>query len=80
MRLPRDISGRELVKLLARLGYAELRRESSHIRVETQLGGRHPMTVPDKNPLRPGMLRKILRDVEAHHKLKHDELLGLLFG
>jgi predicted RNA binding protein YcfA (HicA-like mRNA interferase family) len=80
MRLPRDISGRELIKLLGKLDYAEDRRESSHITIATQRNGHHSVTVPDQKQLRPGMLRRILREVARHSGLAHEELLQLLFA
>jgi predicted RNA binding protein YcfA (HicA-like mRNA interferase family) len=39
MRLPRDLSGAELVRRLQRLGYVPSRRSGSHIRLTTQLRG-----------------------------------------
>jgi len=73
------LSGQELTKALTRLGYVQTRQTSSHIRLTTQLGGEHHVTVPDHNPMRPGTLAKILSEVAKHHKLGRDELLELLF-
>jgi restriction endonuclease Mrr len=41
MRLPRDLSGRDLAKALAKQGYKTTRQTSSHIRLTTQLNGEH---------------------------------------
>jgi predicted RNA binding protein YcfA (HicA-like mRNA interferase family) len=79
MMLPRDLSAGELVLALARLGYQRTRTKGSHMRLTTQRGGQHHITVPDHNPLRVGTLAAILRDVAAHHGLSRDELLKLLF-
>lgn len=54
MKLPRDLSGRELAKSLAQLGYSVTRQTSSHIRLTTQQGGEHHVTIPDHNPLKVG--------------------------
>lgn len=35
MRLPRDLSGRELAKLLEKLGYRATRQKGSHVRLTT---------------------------------------------
>jgi predicted RNA binding protein YcfA (HicA-like mRNA interferase family) len=44
MRLPRDISGLELAKKLAELGYEISRQNGSHIRLSTQQNGEHHIT------------------------------------
>ena len=79
MRLPRDIAGRDLAGLLTRLGYAIDRQTGSHIRLTTRRGGEHHITIPDHDPLRPGTLSAVLRDVAAHAKLPREELLRMLF-
>lgn len=66
------ISGRELIKALAKLGYVQARRKGSHIRLNCP--GRNPVTVPDHDPLDRGTLREILRIV----KLSVEELMELL--
>lgn len=80
MRLPRDLTGRRLAGTLARLGYAIDRQTVSHIRLTTHRGGEHHVTIPDHDPLRPGTLNAILRDVAAHAGVTKDDLLRLLFG
>jgi predicted RNA binding protein YcfA (HicA-like mRNA interferase family) len=51
MRLPRDLSGEQLIKALARLGYQTTRQRGSHIRLTTEQNGRHDVTVPRSDPL-----------------------------
>lgn len=79
MRLPRDLSGRDLATALARLGYRQTHQSGSHIRLTTQRGGEHHVTIPDHSPLKIGTLGGILRDVAEHAGLSRDELLQLLF-
>ena len=79
MKLPRDLSGDELVKALARLGYIVDRQTGSHIRITTQCNGEHHVTIPDHDPIKIGMLNAILRDIAAHVSLSRDELLETLF-
>jgi len=38
-RLPRDVSGADLAKLLAALGYTVTRQKGSHLRLTTTQGG-----------------------------------------
>ena len=49
------------------------------IRLTTRRGGEHHITIPDHDPLRPGTLSAILRDVAAHARLAREDLLRLLF-
>ncbi len=60
-RLP-ILSGREIVKALARVGYVEVRQRGSHIRLRCP--GKASVTVPDHKSVGSGLLRKILRDAE----------------
>lgn len=66
MRLPRDLIGAELVRRLARLGYAVTRPTGSHMRLTYGTGGEHHVTVPNHDPLRIGTLAAILDAVAAH--------------
>ena len=80
MRLPRNLSGADLVKALDRLGYQPTRQRGSHVRLTTEQNGRHDVTVPQHDPLRVGTLAAILRDVAAHFEISRDELVNRLFG
>ncbi len=60
-RLP-ILSGRAIIKALAKIGYVEVRQRGSHIRLRCP--GKASITVPDHRPVGPGLLRKILRDAE----------------
>jgi predicted RNA binding protein YcfA (HicA-like mRNA interferase family) len=79
-RLPRDLSGDELVQALRVLGYQVTRQSGSHLRLTTQAGGEHHLTIPRHKPLRIGTLAAILADVAAHAGLTREELLTRLFG
>ena len=78
MKLPRDLSGPELVKALRALGYERVRQDGSHIRLTTQQGGQHHVTVPNHSPVKLGTLTGILKAVAAHHKLAVEELVRKL--
>ncbi|MHC4136872.1 MAG: type II toxin-antitoxin system HicA family toxin [Planctomycetota bacterium] len=80
MKLPRDVSGRQLAAALTRLGYEITRQTGSHIRVTTQQGGDHHITIPDHDPLKVGTLSAILRDVASHSGLARDSLIRTLFS
>jgi len=80
MRLPRDVSGADLVKRLGRLGYRVTRQTGSHIRLTCDLPESHHVTVPNHNPLRVGTLAAIIAEVAVHQRLERDELIRKLFG
>jgi predicted RNA binding protein YcfA (HicA-like mRNA interferase family) len=78
MKLPRDLTGVQLVKNLEVLGYRTTRQAGSHIRVTTLQNGEHHLTIPAHNPLKTGTLSTILNDVAQHFNLTRDELLNHL--
>lgn len=80
MRVPRDLSGPELIRRLGRLGYAVTRQSGSHVRLTTTENGEHHVTVPNHDPLRLGTLSSILVAVAAHCGVDRDELLKRLMA
>ena len=80
MKMPRDISGDQLAKLLATFGYGLTRQAGSHMRLTTQMHGEHHITIPRHSPLKVGTLAGILTDVAAHAKMTRQELLDALFN
>jgi len=80
MRLPRDIGGAELAKLLGQYGYQVTRQTGSHLRLTTQSGGEHHITIPAHSPLRVGTLNAILLEVAQHLKREKSELIQELWG
>lgn len=80
MRLPRDLSGRELAQKLQSLGYEVTRQTSSHIRMTTPEHGEHHITIPDHRALRVGTLSGILAEIAQHFEMTRDERMEQLFG
>jgi len=79
MKLPRAITGKELIASLSDLGYTVTRQSGSHIRLTTEVNGTHHITVPDHRPLKVGTLSSILSDVAQHHGMERDQLIAQLF-
>ena len=80
MKLPRDLSGHELAKLLRRYGYAVVRQSGSHIQLKTNLlGTDHLVTVPAHRFLKLGTLNSILSRVASYLKTDRSELIMELF-
>ncbi|NLU50591.1 MAG: type II toxin-antitoxin system HicA family toxin [Syntrophomonadaceae bacterium] len=64
MRIPRDISGKELTALLTRFGYQVTRQTGSHIRITSeQEPQQHHVTIPNHSALRVGTISAVLADV-----------------
>jgi predicted RNA binding protein YcfA (HicA-like mRNA interferase family) len=80
MRMPRDVTGTELATLLGRFGYGITRQTGSHIRLTTQVGGEHHVTIPAHKPLRIGTLNTILKEVAEHLNLSRVQLIESLWG
>ena len=78
MKLPRDVSGPELVKALRALGYVVDRQKGSHVRVTTQRNGEHHEAIPSHHPIKTGTLSGILKSIAVHHGLTVEELIRLL--
>ena len=75
-KIPRNVSGSDLVAALKVLGYQTVRQAGSHLRFTTQLNGIHHVTVPAHRPIKTGtLLGGILKPVAAHQKISVDELL-----
>ena len=78
MKLPRDLSGPDLVKALRALGYTVTRQTGGHMRLTTQTNGEHHVTVPAHRQLKVGTLNGILDAVAGHFGLSRDEVLRRL--
>jgi predicted RNA binding protein YcfA (HicA-like mRNA interferase family) len=76
MKLPRDLSGEDLIKhLCKRWGYVGVHQVGSHVILQTQQPTPHRVAVPAHNPLRIGTLNAILAAVAAHKGVAKEEIL-----
>lgn len=80
MKLPRNLSGAQLIRALEKLGYQATRQAGSHVRLTSQQPKEHHLTVPLHDPLRIGTLASIISDVAASHGMTRDALIAKLFG
>ncbi|MBS0462333.1 MAG: type II toxin-antitoxin system HicA family toxin [Proteobacteria bacterium] len=78
MKMPRDLTGHDLVRSLHRLGYEVTRQNGSQMRITTQVGGEHHEVIPNHRPLKIGTLQSLLRNIAAHHGMSIAELLRQL--
>ena len=79
MKLPREISGKELAKLLKKYGYEITRQTGSHIRLTSAKKGEHHITIPAHKHLKIGTLSCILNDIADHFKTDKGDLIKELF-
>ena len=79
MKLPRDISGGDLVKVLCHeWGYVKVHQAGSHIILQTGVPTNQRVAVPDHQNLRVGTLNAILRAVSRHKGIRREDILRLL--
>ena len=79
-KIPRDISGEELTKLLKKYGYEVNRKTGSHIRLVSKFKDEeHNITVPDHHSIKIGTLNNILSDLANYLKIDKKELTNKLF-
>ncbi len=77
MKIPRDLSGRELIKVLCRKwGYKKVHQVGSHVILETAEPSHHRLVVPDHRVLRVGTLNGILRAVAEHKYVRREDILN----
>ena len=80
MRIPRDIDGKYLGKLLSRYGYELTRQTGSHIRLtSTFRGNEHHVTIPDHSPLRVGTLNSVLGEIASYLNIDKEQLIRDIF-
>mgnify|MGYP000409822440 CR=1 FL=1 len=81
MRLPRDLAGVDLARLLRPYGYVVTRQTGSHMRLtSTARGTTHHITIPAHQALRVGTLSAILADVATYLEMDRETLAAELFG
>jgi predicted RNA binding protein YcfA (HicA-like mRNA interferase family) len=79
-KIPRDLSGQELVKLLKRYGYMPFRQKGSHMRlISYYRQTEHKITIPDHNYIKIKTLNNILSDISDYLQLSKEELVKALF-
>ncbi len=79
MKLPRDLSGADLIRALCRdFGYLMLGQEGSHVILRTDTPRAHRISVPNHAPLRVGTLNAILKAVARAKDISTDDLLRAL--
>ena len=80
MKLPRNISGEDLIKALRQYGYEVTRQTGSHVRLtRIEADRKFHLTIPKHTPLRIGTLNNILKDLSMQLELDKDKMIESLF-
>ena len=79
MRLPRDLSGSDLIKVLCKhYGYSQVDKEGSHVLLQTKQLRHHRIAIPEHKSLRLGTLNAILNAVARIQGIEKAEILDKL--
>lgn len=79
MKIPRDVNGSELAKVLKKLGFFESRQLGSHIRLTHKSNNEEfHITVPNHKPIKVGTLNSILTEVSNYLKISKQVIIDLL--
>ncbi len=71
------ISGQEAVRAFERIGYVVVRQKGSHIRLRHASDPiKAALTIPDHHTLKPGLLRRLIRDARIEVEDFHSLLAG----
>ncbi len=81
MKIPRDLSSDNLIKLLNKYGYNITRQTGSHIRLTSSLKEKeHHITIPTQKYLKVGTPNNIIGDIAGYLQVEKKDLLIQLFG
>ncbi len=73
------ISGKQLIKVLNRLGYSIIKQRGSHIKMQKKTPvGTHSITVPQHYEIAKGTLSDIINKVSLWNQISKEELLAML--
>ncbi len=69
------VSADEAIRVFGKIGYRVVRQRGSHVRLRDEQNEKHqPLTIPNHKTLKPGLLRRLIRDAG----LTLDEFIELL--
>ena len=76
MKIPRDLSGKDLVVILKRAGYVIARQTGSHVRMMNPGPPQHKISIPLHKSLKIGTTNAVLKAVSSHLKISIKDLIG----
>ncbi|MER3481826.1 MAG: hypothetical protein C4332_00275 [Meiothermus sp.] len=78
MKVPRDISGERLVRVLQRMGCEVARQDGSYTRLVFAGKPVHKITVPNHNPIKVGLLQALLKELAERQGISMEQLIEKL--
>jgi predicted RNA binding protein YcfA (HicA-like mRNA interferase family) len=79
MKLPRDLSGEDLVAALCKhWGYVKVNQVGSHVVLQTEEPIHHRIAVPAHKAVRVGTLNSILREIANAKGVPRDQIVSTL--
>jgi predicted RNA binding protein YcfA (HicA-like mRNA interferase family) len=79
MKLPRDLSGADLITLLtSEYEYTRVHQVGSHVILQTETPEHHRIAIPDHKTLRLGTLNSILRAIAKAKGIDKNEIIRRL--
>ncbi|MSV34811.1 MAG: type II toxin-antitoxin system HicA family toxin [Bryobacterales bacterium] len=76
MKLPRSLSGADLVAALKRLGYQQTRQAGSHVRMTLSFPRQAHLTVPLARAIPTGTLAALIKDAATHLDTTVEDVLS----
>jgi predicted RNA binding protein YcfA (HicA-like mRNA interferase family) len=81
VKIPRDVGGMELARLLEKYGYRITRQTGSHIRLTSRIKGKeHHLTIPQHKPLKVGTLSGLINEIASYLEMDREEIVLDIFG
>lgn len=78
-KAPRDVSGKDLIRIFSKYGYEVVRQNGSHIRMSiTTIDGAKNITIPNHSPIKLGTLMSIINDVSSQLKVNKEDIINKL--
>jgi len=78
-KIPRDVSGKKLIKVLSKYGYEVTRQDGSHIRMSIKtIEGVKSVTVPNHDPIKLGTLMSIINDAAFQLNIDREDIIDQL--
>ena len=80
MKIPRDISSNNIIRLLKKYDYKVTRQTGSHIRLTSNIKGtEHNITIPKHKELKIGTINNILNDISRYLEIDKESFIQSLF-
>ena len=76
MKLPRDLSGSNLIAALKRLGYKQTRQTGSHVRMTVSVPRQGHLTVPLTKAIPAGTLAALVKDAAVQLDTTVEDILS----